>query len=64
MRTLYISIIVASAVLASGCTINQTVTPVQLSQDLAPEICMIPAKETLKKTSKSAEIRQSRKMKG
>lgn len=44
MRTLYISIIVASAVLASGCTINQTVTPVQLSQDLAPEICMIPAK--------------------
>ncbi|KPB95298.1 Sbal_3080 family lipoprotein [Pseudomonas syringae group genomosp. 3] len=43
MRTFYISIIVASAALASGCTINQTVTPVQLSQDLAPEICMIPA---------------------
>ncbi|RMS62839.1 Lipoprotein [Pseudomonas syringae pv. aceris] len=43
MRTLYNPLILASAVFASGCTIKQTVTPVELSSDLAPEVCMIPA---------------------
>ncbi|PHN79735.1 putative lipoprotein [Pseudomonas savastanoi] len=42
MRPVYTPIILAS-ILASGCTFKQTVTPVELSQDLAPEICMIPA---------------------
>lgn len=43
MRTLYAPLILISALLASGCTIKQTVTPVALSPDVAPDICMIPA---------------------
>lgn len=43
MRTLYIPFTFAFALLASGCSITQTVTPAALSSDLSPEICMIPA---------------------
>ncbi|KPW40614.1 Lipoprotein [Pseudomonas coronafaciens pv. atropurpurea] len=43
MRALYIPIILTSAFLASGCSIKQTITPVELSSNLAPDICMIPA---------------------
>ena len=43
MRTLYIPIILAATCLASGCSIKQTVTPAELSSEMTPEICLIPA---------------------
>lgn len=43
MRTLYIPIILAATFLASGCSIKQTVTPAELSSEMTPEICLIPA---------------------
>jgi hypothetical protein len=43
MRTLYIPFILAVTFLASGCSIMQTVTPAELSSEITPEICLIPA---------------------
>lgn len=43
MRTLYIPVFLMATFLASGCSIKQTVTPVQLSSEMTPEICLIPA---------------------
>ncbi|RON45862.1 hypothetical protein BK666_15205 [Pseudomonas frederiksbergensis] len=42
MRSLYIPFILAATFLASGCSIKQTVTPAELSSEIAPEICLIP----------------------
>ncbi|WP_433766286.1 Sbal_3080 family lipoprotein [Pseudomonas putida] len=43
MRTLYIPLLLTTTFLASGCSIKQTVTPVELSSQITPEICLIPA---------------------
>jgi hypothetical protein len=43
MRTLYGCSVLAALVLASGCSIKQTVTPAVMSSEMPPEICLIPA---------------------
>jgi hypothetical protein len=43
MRTLYFPLILTATFLASGCSIKQAVTPVELSSEMTPEICLIPA---------------------
>lgn len=43
MRTLYIPCILAATFLVSGCSIKQTVKPAELSAEMTPEICLIPA---------------------
>ena len=45
MRPLLIPLALTATVFLGGCSISQTVTPVALSADLAPEICLIPAKD-------------------
>lgn len=43
MRCLSLFLAVVAALLVSGCSIKQTVTPVSLSAAVEPVICMIPA---------------------
>lgn len=43
MRTLYVCAVLAGSLLASGCSIKQTVTPAVISSEIPPEICLIPA---------------------
>lgn len=43
MRCISLSLTLLAALLVSGCSIKQTVTPVSLSPAIEPVICMIPA---------------------
>lgn len=45
MRPLLIPLALTATLLLGGCSISQTVTPAALSADMAPEICLIPAKD-------------------